>query len=48
MNERNSVIGGPENVGSDLVEVCCSQYFRTSRAAIYQMFDDTTKETCAI
>ena len=37
-------MGRPENLSSNLVKVCCSQYFRTGGTAVDQMFHDTTKE----
>lgn len=48
MHKRHPVVGGPENLRSDLMEVSCGQYFRTGGAAVYQMFYDTAEETRAI
>ena len=48
MHKSHPAIGRPENLSSDLVEVCCRQYLRTGRAAVDQMFHDTTEESCTI
>lgn len=48
MNKGHPFIRQPENLSSDLVEVCCSQYFRAGEPAIDQMFYDTTKKSCTI
>jgi hypothetical protein len=48
MNEGHPFIRQPENLSSDLMEVCCSQYFRTGGPAVDQMFYDTTKKSCTI
>jgi hypothetical protein len=48
VNERHPAIRRPENLSSDLMEVCRSQYFRTTGASVDQMSYDTAKESCTI